>query len=95
MLPFAACNKEDPALIQQREQQRAQIAKLEGELNLLTEKLRNPPEDKREELLRVKAKSELLKKEVGELEASIAGLETQKKDLEDEMSDYQRKYPLR
>lgn len=87
--------KDDPELIAKREQQRAEINKLEGELSLLGEKLKNAPTDRRQELIQTQTKAQQLEKQVAELEGDIATLETRKKTLEDELRDYQREYPLR
>lgn len=94
LLLVVSC-KEDPELIRQREQQRAEIQKLEGELSLLNEKLKNAPTDKRGDLAEVEAETRKFESEITRLTADVAKLEEQKKQLEEEFADYQRKYPIR
>lgn len=82
----------DPALVEKREKQKAEIARLRGELALVTEKLKNLPPDVSVQLAEAKKLSEKQTGEVTALETEIASLETKKKSLQSEFDAYKIKY---
>ena len=86
--------KDDPALVKQREEQKAEIARLEGEMNILSEKINALPADRSDELADTKKKVELQNEEMAKLEKDITTLQAKKRGLEDEFGQYQRKYPV-
>lgn len=92
-ISLSSC-KDDPALIKQREEQKAEIARLEGEMNILSEKINALPADRSDELADTKKKVELQNEEMAKLEKDITTLQAKKRGLEDEFAQYQRKYPL-
>ena len=90
-----SCKKEeDPKLIEKREQQQVEIARLKGELALLEEKLKNVPPDVTAELADITQQTELKAAEVTKLEAEKAGLEARKLALQKEFDAYRAKYPI-
>lgn len=93
-LLLAACG-EDPELVRKRDEQRAEISKLEGQLSLLKERLGNLPPDQTVDLEKLKNESEANAEEISRLEAEIEGLEGEKVKLEKEFAAYQRKYSVR
>lgn len=88
-----SCN-DDPALVSKREQQKAEIARLEGEVALLSEKLSSLPPDRSNELADFKKKVELQTAELEKLEADIAALEAKKRILQNDFDSYKSKYPV-
>lgn len=90
----ASCG-DDPELVKKRDEQRAEIRRLEGELMLLEEKLNNPPKDRSAELRALEEQIERDKSEIATLEREIPELVSQKKELEAELEQYRRDYPLR
>lgn len=93
-LLIAACG-EDPELVRKRDEQRAEISKLEGELAVLQERLKDVPKDQSKDLTKLKADSEANREEIAKLEAEVAGLEKEKANLEKEFAAYQRKFAVR
>ncbi len=93
-LVFGSCS-DDPALVREREAQKVEISKLEGELALLEEKLEQVPPDRSEEVVQLKADAETNKAQIAEVEAEIESLEREKDKLEKEHEAYRRKYVLR
>ena len=86
----ASCS--DPELVEKREKQKTEIARLKGELALVTEKLKNLPPDVSEQLAEAQKLSDQQTGEVTALETEIAALETKKKSLESEFDSYKVKY---
>jgi chromosome segregation ATPase len=85
---------DDPALVEKREKQKAQIAALRGDLALVEEKLKNLPPDVSEKLAEAKTTSLEQNAELQKLEAEVAGLEERKRRLQGEFEAYQRKYQV-
>ncbi|WP_193210502.1 hypothetical protein [Luteolibacter marinus] len=90
-LAVSSCG-DDPALVSKREQQRAEIAKLEGELAILQERMEQMPRDRSDEVRELKAKAGENQKEIASLEEEIADLEQEKARIEREHEAYRRKY---
>jgi len=86
----ASCS--DPALVEKREKQKAEIARLKGELALVSEKIKNLPPDVSEQLAEARKLSDKQTGEVAALETEIASLETKKKSLQSEFDAYKLKY---
>lgn len=86
---------EDPELLRKYEKQKAEIIGLEGELALLNEKLKRAPKDRSDELEELKAQTEAEKAKIIALEEALASLKDERRDLEEELADFKRKYPLR
>lgn len=91
---FASCS-DDPELVRQREEQKVEISKLEGELAILEEKLEQVPKDRSEEVAVLKTEAETNRAQVAELEAEIESLERKKEDIEKQHEAYRRKYVVR
>ena len=86
---------DDPKLVAVREQQKAEISRLRGELALIEEKLRNMPQDLSSELEAARTKAGQQKTEITQLESEIAQLEAKKVSLEEEFKSYRQKYQLK
>lgn len=86
---------DDPKLVEKREKQKVELARLKGELALVEEKLKNVPPDVAVQLTEAKKLSEKQSAEVALLEAEVADLEAKKRTLKSELEAYQAKYPLK
>ena len=93
-LVLSSCG-DDPELVRKREEQRAEIRRLEGELTVLRDKLANAPKDRTAELEELQKKTVAEQAKIAELETTVADLGKRKDELEDEFKHYQRQYPLR
>lgn len=93
-LAFSSCS-DDPELVRQREEQKVEISKLEGELAILDEKLEQVPKDRSQEVLQLKQDAEANRTQVAELESEIEALERKKAEIEKDHEAYRRKYVLR
>jgi hypothetical protein len=88
-----SCN-DDPELVKKRQEQKNEIARLEGENMLLNEQLSSLPPDRSEELKEIKIKVEQQTKDLELLEQEIVQLETKKRGLEAELEQYKKNYPI-
>lgn len=86
---------DDPKLVVKRDQQKAEIAKLKGELALIEEKLKNLPPDVTVQLAEARQLSAKQSAEVASLESEVAGLEARKRSLQSEFETYKNKYQLK
>ncbi len=86
---------DDPELVRQSEQQKAEIRQLEGELQLLREKLERAPKDRSEELTAMQESIRNEEGRIADLEANIANLEKERARLEKEFESYKDDYPIR
>jgi septal ring factor EnvC (AmiA/AmiB activator) len=86
---------EDPALVKKRDEQRREITKLESELALLKEQLKDLPPDRSKALEEAKAKAATQAEELARLEAQIAAMEKEKSEMEKKFSEYRTKYVLK
>ena len=93
-LAFSSCG-DDPELVRKREEQKAEIRRLDGELKVLQEKISQIPSDKSKELAELKKESETQKESIATLENDIEKLETEKARIEKDHEAYKRKYSLR
>lgn len=86
---------DDPQMVAKREQQKAEIAKLKGELALIEEKLKNLPPDVTDDLAKARELAETQQAEVTVLEKEVATLEDRKRTLQGEFDSYKLKYQLK
>lgn len=93
-LALASCSQ-DPELVRKRDEQRAEIAKLEAELEALEDKLDNAPPDRSAELKALQQKAAQDQESITELEKELADLSAKRRELEKEFAAYKLKYPLR
>lgn len=93
-LSCASCS-DDPKLVEKREKQKFEIARLKGELALIEERLKNLPPDVSTDLIAAKQLSDRQTAEVAGLEKEIAGLEARKKNLQKEFDVYRAKYQVK
>lgn len=91
---FLSSCGDDPELVKKREQQKSEIARLEGEVALLTEKLSTLPPDRSNELADMKKKVEMQTAELEKLDTEIVALEAKKRILENDYEEYKKKYPV-
>lgn len=82
-------------LVAKREKQKAEISRLNGELALIEEKLKNMPPDVSEELDAARKKTEEQSAEISILEKEISGLDARKRALQSEFDSYRAKYQLK
>lgn len=93
-LAFSSCS-DDPAMVAKREQQRAEISKLESELAILQERMGQLPPDRSGDVEELKEKAEANQDEIAALESEIDELEREKAKIEREHEAYRRKYAVR
>ena len=94
VLCFASCG-DDPKLVEKRDKQRAEIARLKGEIALIEEKLKNMPPDVSAEVETARKRADEQAAEVAKLEAEVAELEARKRALQAEFDSYRAKYQLK
>lgn len=92
---FASSCKDDPELVRKRDQQRTEIRRLEGQLSLLQEQLKDAPSDRSGELRDLQSRVESEQEQIALLEKEVADLASEKRRLDREFEDYKQKYRLR
>ena len=92
-LAFTSCG-DDPALIKKRQEQKNEIARLEGEVKLLSEQLSSLPANRSSDLKEINDKLDQQALELEKLEAEIAQLEAKKRKVETEFDQYKKSYPI-
>lgn len=92
---FCASCSDDPKLVEKREQQKAEISRLKGELALIDEQLKSLPPDVSTDLAEAKQLSGKQSAEVAALETEVAALDAKKRALQKEFDAYQAKYRVR
>jgi chromosome segregation ATPase len=85
---------EDPELVKKRQEQKLEIARLEGELQILNEQLKGIPADRSAELTEMKKKLDDQTLQLEQLEQEIIKLEKDKRDAEQRFEDFKKKYPI-
>ena len=91
---FSSCG-DDPALVLKRDQQRAEITKLQSELAILQERMEQIPPDRSAEVAQLKQDAEANRGQIAELETEVAALEKEKAEIEKQHEAYRRKYVVR
>lgn len=86
---------DDPELVRKRDEQKAEIRKLEGELAILQERMEQAPPDRSADLARLKEDAVKNKEQIEALETEIADLEKRKAAIEAQHESYRRKYVVR
>ena len=86
---------DDPQMVEKRDRQRAEIARLKGEIALIEEKLKSMPPDVSEELEAARKRTAAQTAELADLEKEIAGLEARKRAIQSEFDSYRAKYQLK
>ena len=94
LIPLSSC-KDDPILVRKREEQRAEISRLEVEVAALEARLKDVPPDRSKELADSRAVAETQQAEIRKLEMQAADLEARKKELEAKLADQRLKFPTR
>ncbi len=90
----ASCG-DAPELVEKRERQKTEIARLTGELALIEEKIKNRPPDVSEELEAARKKADEQTAQIQALEAEIKELQTRKRGLQSQFDSYRSKYQLK
>lgn len=85
---------DDPELVKKRQEQKLEIARLEGELTILNDQLKSMPPDRSAELAEMKKKVDAQTQELARLEEEIIQLEKSKSELEDKFEQYKKNYPI-
>ncbi|RYD56575.1 MAG: hypothetical protein EOP83_21305 [Verrucomicrobiaceae bacterium] len=83
---------DDPELVKKREQQKAEISKLSGELSILKERLESIPPDKAVNIEELKEKAENNRTQIASLETEVEALGKEKAEIEKQHQAYKRKY---
>lgn len=86
---------DDPQLVLKRDQQRAEITKLQSELAILQEKMGDIPPDRSREIEGMKKDVEDNRARIATLEGEIDSLEKEKAEVEKQHQAYRRKYVVR
>lgn len=95
LLPLAVTScKDDPELVRKREEQKTEIKRLQSEIALLDEKLKDTPPDRTRELEAARKQVSDQETELAGLEKDVLDLESRKRQLEAEYSSYKAKYLL-
>jgi hypothetical protein len=83
---------DDPELVRKRDQQKAEISKLQGELSILKERLDQIPPDKKVDIEELKEQAENNRTQIATLESEVEALGKEKADIEKQHQAYKRKY---
>jgi hypothetical protein len=86
---------DDPELVRKREEQKAELRLLDGELKILQEKISQIPPDRSTEISKLKQESELQQQDISKLELEIEALQKEKAQVEKDHEAYRRKYVVR
>lgn len=92
MLTCCVSCKQDPELVEKRAKQKAEIARLSGELSDMQDKINQMPPDVTEQLTEVRKQAETQAAEVTRLEAEVAALTKRKRAVQEEFDAYRVKY---
>lgn len=84
-----------PELVEKRERQKTEIARLTGELALIEEKIKNIPPDVTEELEAARKNADEQTARIQVLETEIKELQERKRVLQSEFDSYRAKYQLK
>jgi peptidoglycan hydrolase CwlO-like protein len=93
-LAFSSCG-DDPALVIQRDKQKAELVRLDYELKMLQEKIDQIPPDRSSEISKLKVESEDQQGKITALEQEIERLQAEKAEVEKKHEAYRRKYVVR
>jgi chromosome segregation ATPase len=96
-LAALACGScgDPPELVEKRERQKTEIARLTGELALIEEKIKNIPPDVTEELEAARKNADEQTARIQVLETEIKELQERKRVLQSEFDSYRAKYQLK
>lgn len=86
---------DSPEMVKKRDQQALEISRLQGELAILEEQLKDVPVDRSGELERLEAEAQAQKEELTTLESEVSSLEAKKESLEKAFEEYKAKYVIR
>lgn len=86
---------DDPELVRQNREQKAEIRRLEGELQLLRERIARAPKDQSAELAEMRESIATEEGEIETLESLITELSEKHRTMEKEFNEYKREYPIR
>lgn len=86
--------KENPELVEKRNQQKIEMARLQNEITIAREKLKTKPKDVSKDLAAAQKQLGQLTEEATQIEKEISDLQKQKEELEKEFAEYRKKYPI-
>jgi predicted nucleic acid-binding Zn-ribbon protein len=92
LLPIASCD--DPKKIQQSKEQKQEIARLQGELEYLNEKLQAIPRDRSQELENIKKQLDLKALELSEVTAKVTRARDAFLQAKDDLQRFRNSHPL-
>lgn len=97
LLVSLACGScgDAPELVEKRERQKTEIARLTGELALIEEKIKNLPPDVSEELEKARKTADEQTARIQTMEAEVKQLQERKRLLQSEFDSYRAKYQLK
>ena len=90
----ASC-KEDPKLVEERSKQKVEIARLKGDLDMITEKVRNLPPDMSADLEKARKTEEEQAAEEKKLEDEVSKVMAQKRTLQAEFDAWRAKHSMK
>ena len=94
ILAVSSCS-EDPKLVEKREKQKIEIIRLQGEIAIIEEKLKDVPPDMSSELADARKTAEKQSAEVERMEGEIAALNARKLSRQAEFDAYRAKYHVK
>lgn len=95
VVPLLFCTScENKELVAQRDQQALEIRRLEAELATEKAKLGEPVPNRTREVAEAEQKLADTKAEILKVEDEVANLRDQKREIEKELKEFKRKYPL-
>jgi septal ring factor EnvC (AmiA/AmiB activator) len=86
---------DDPELVKKRDEQKNKLRQVEADLAVLREKAQSLPQDRTDDLKKLKATSDENLEKISDLEAQIEQLRKQKNQVEADQDTYRRKYVVR
>lgn len=86
---------DNPELVRKRDEQRAEISKLNGELSVLQERMEQIQPDRSAKIEELKQKAEENRNQITALEAEVEALGKEKADVEKQHQTYRRKYAVK
>jgi len=93
-LTLGSC-RENPELVRKREEQRSEIKRLEGEIALIQEKMKDFPASLDTDVANARKTLDSQSAEIARLEQEIPALEDRKRALEKEFASYRAKYRVK
>lgn len=81
--------------MQQRDEQKIQIAELKGKIEVLEESLRDRPQDRNADLQRLQKEEQALNDDVAKKQNEVVALEARKLDAEKQFEEFRLRHTIR